>query len=154
MNKILTLITELESNIANATIINPNISNASVGWHIEHTLLVINKVVSTLENSNPAAYKSKFSFWKTIIFITKKIPRGKVKAPKHVLPTIDVTTDSLMQHLQLAQASINKISILQPNNYFDHPIFGKLNVKETIPFIVIHTQHHLHIINDIVKGSK
>lgn len=154
MNKILTLLTELESNIANATIINPYISNASVGWHIDHILLVINKIVVTLENSNPADYKSKFSFWKTIIFITKKIPRGKVKAPKHVLPTNDFTTNLLLQHLQQAHTSINKLNLLHPNNYFDHPIFGKLNVKETIPFLAIHTQHHLHIINDITKSSK
>lgn len=154
MKKLLLLLTQLENNIANASITNTNISQASIGWHIEHTLLVINKVVEALEKSNPADYKSKFSFFKIIIFITKKIPRGKVKAPKHVQPTNNYTTESLTKHIQLAQAAINKITLLQPNNYFDHPIFGKLNLKKTIPFLNIHTQHHLNIINDIIIGSK
>lgn len=116
--------------------------------------MVINKVVETLEKSNPADYKSKFSFLKMVIFITRKIPRGKVKAPKHVQPSNNFTTEKLTQHVQLAHAAINKISLLQPNNYFDHPIFGKLNVKQVIPFLTIHTQHHLNIINDMLKGGK
>ena len=154
MKKILSQLAELEYNIANASITNTTISQSAVGWHVEHALLVINKIVETLEKSNPADYKSKFSFLKMVIFITKKIPRGKIKAPKQVQPTNHFTTESLAQHMQLAKAAIQRISFLQPNNYFEHPIFGKLNVKQTIPFLSIHTQHHLHIINDIVKTSQ
>ena len=154
MKKILSQLAELEHNIANASITNTTISQVPVGWHIEHSLLVINKVVETLEKSNPADYKSKFSFLKIVIFITKKIPRGKVKAPKHVQPSNNYTTESLTQHIQLAQAAINKISLLQPNNHFDHPIFGKLNVKQVIPFLTIHTHHHLKIITDIIKARQ
>ena len=50
MKKILSLLVELEHNIANASITNTTISQVPVGWHIEHSLLVINKVVETLEN--------------------------------------------------------------------------------------------------------
>ena len=154
MEKLQQLLAKLESNITNASITNTTISQASVGWHIEHILLVIDKVIENLEKSNPADYKSKFSFWKFVIFITKKIPRGKVKAPKHVQPINYLTPEAMIQHVQLTHESINKLSLLQPNNYFDHPIFGKLNVKETTPFLNIHTQHHLNIINDIIKCSK
>ena len=72
MKKILSLLVELEHNIANASITNTTISQVQVGWHIEHSLLVINKVVETLEKSNPADYKSKFSFLKIVFLSLKK----------------------------------------------------------------------------------
>ncbi len=154
MKKLLDLITKPEANILNQKLINSSVSTSSVGWHIEHTLLVINQIVTTVQASDASKYQPKFSFLKLIIFITQKIPRGKAKAPKLVHPKDDITSELLEHNLKTATIAIQKLSQLQPNQYFEHPIFGKLNVKQTIKFLAIHTSHHLHIINDIVKSGK
>ena len=39
---------------------------------------------------------------------------------------------------------------LDKNTHFPHPFFGILNKKETENFLVLHTKHHLMIINDIL----
>jgi hypothetical protein len=154
MKRLSDLLTQLNKHIAHADCSNTSISTATVGWHIEHTLLVINQIIATLQTSEPSKYESKFSFWKLVIFTTKKIPRGKAKAPKQVQPANSFTITSLQNHLLQAQAAIQQLSSLQANHYFKHPIFGNLNVKSTIKFLGIHTSHHLNIINDIVKNSK
>ena len=40
---------------------NQDISQGSVGWHIEHSLLVIIKICESINNSDPSKYEWKFS---------------------------------------------------------------------------------------------
>ncbi|MEY4335064.1 MAG: hypothetical protein RLZZ196_3814, partial [Bacteroidota bacterium] len=41
----------------------------------------------------------------------------------------------------------------QKNQFFVHPIFGKLNKKDTFTMLDIHTKHHLLIIQDIISQT-
>ena len=43
-----------------------DISKANVGWHIDHSLKVINTVFEVLKNSNPKEYKKKFNLLRLI----------------------------------------------------------------------------------------
>jgi hypothetical protein len=154
MQKLNQLIQELENAIQNQEILNPSISKSSVGWHIEHCLLVLNSVVSAVEKSNPKDYKWKFNFVRMLVMTTKKIPRGKARAPKTVQPTIDFDTDTLKNHLEKSKINIQKLQTTDSNHYFEHPYFGHLKLKPTIEFLEIHTHHHINIIKDIVKSPK
>ncbi len=40
MDKLLKLLNELENNIPNSEKLNLSVSKSSVGWHIEHTLIM------------------------------------------------------------------------------------------------------------------
>jgi hypothetical protein len=153
MQKIKNLIQELESIIPNQEILNPSISKSSVGWHIEHTLLTLNLVVNAIEKSDPKTYKWKFSFIRMLIMTTKKIPRGKARAPKIVQPTTDFDAETLKNHLEKAKINIQKLQTIGPNHYFEHPYFGHLKLKPTIRFLEIHTHHHVNIIKDIIKSN-
>ena len=148
MKKLNALITTLASYIPQYQKVAPSISQSNIGWQIEHCLLTINLVTKALQQSNPIEFKRKFSLSKLIVFTTKKIPRGKAKAPKIVLPKL-VSEQGLHASIITANESVVTLSKLTPHQFFAHPYFGHLQFNNAITFLEIHTQHHLKIIKDI-----
>jgi hypothetical protein len=151
MKNIDALVPELASYIADHNQSNHAISEVSVGWHIEHCLLVIKQITATVAQSEPKLYKPKFNLTRAIVFLTKTFSRGKAKAPKVVIPSIQITAESLEESLKNTYQAVAYLKDCQENQYFMHPYFGQLNKKQTIKFLAIHTQHHLKIIRDILK---
>lgn len=133
--------------------VDESVSSASVGWHIEHSLLVIKQITSTVAQSDPNLYQKKFNFNRIWVFLFNYIPRGKAKAPKVVIPADLLTKQTLEESINHTFQAVNYLKDCLDNQYFMHPYFGALNKKQTIHFLVIHTNHHLKIINDIVKGK-
>lgn len=130
---------------------NPIVSNSSVGWHIEHSLLTICKIIDALENSNPNNYIWKFNPKRLLIKTLNFIPRGKAKAPKVVIPSQNSSPQALQINLEETLKKLSNFEKLHKHNYFEHPVFGKLNKKDAQWFLKLHTKHHLKIINDIIK---
>lgn len=152
MSKLQSQINELESYIDKHECTNASVSKSTVAWQIEHTLLTINQVIQTVKKSNPDNYKWTFNWKRMLIMnILKKIPRGKAKAPKQVVPEAIITKESLQNHINKARENMLLIENFQPYNYFEHPFFGKLHVHNTLKFLALHTQHHIDIIRDIIK---
>lgn len=150
MNKLQEYLKELESRISKQGIYNTDISQSNVGWHIEHILLTINLIIENLEKSNPENYKWSFKLPRILVFSMNKIPRGRAKSPQVVAPKkYDEIT--LLEHLKLAELKIQDLSNISSDKYFNHPFFGNLKLEKTIKFLEIHTNHHLEIINDILK---
>ncbi|HVG16501.1 MAG TPA: DinB family protein [Chitinophagaceae bacterium] len=153
MRKLEQLISALESNISHQELIVPDISAGSVGWHIEHSLLVLNLVIGTLSKSDPSNYKKKFDIRRAAVLLIGKIPRGKIRAPKAVQPTTEFNRDSLQQHVHRTRDSLKTLERLSPGHYFTHPFLGDFKLAPAIKFLTIHTKHHYQIIQDIV-GNK
>lgn len=130
---------------------NLGVSKASVGWHLDHSLKVINIVCRALKDSNPAAYKWKFNAIRLFAFTLGSFPRGKAKSPKRVLPPEIIRKDNVERQLEIAIENLNSYQDLNENQYFTHPIFKQLNKKKTIQFLELHTNHHLKIVKDILK---
>jgi hypothetical protein len=151
MNPLLPLLQQLESHISNFEKTNPKVSNSTVGWQIDHCLLVINGIIGQIEISDPLKYQPKWTFPKFMVFTTGKIPRGKAKAPKVVIPTQVATQEELIAKLAAAKNNVLKLDSFSENQFFNHPFFKDLNVKQTKKFLTIHTKHHLKIIEDILK---
>ena len=151
MNPLLPLLHQLESHISNFEKTNPNVSNSTVGWQIDHCLLVINGIIGQIEISDPLKYEPKWNFPKFMVFTTGKIPRGKAKAPKVVIPTQVAPQEELLVKLAAAKNNVLKLDSFSENQFFNHPFFKDLNVKQTKKFLTIHTKHHLKIIEDILK---
>jgi hypothetical protein len=146
------LLNELAANIPLANKINPSISASSVGWHIDHSLLVINQIIGAVKASDPNEYKWNFSIKRFVVFATGKIPRGKAKAPKSVIPENAFDENDVRVKMEKANHQLEKLNGLQANHFFIHPIFGHLNVKATKKMIALHTDHHLAIIKDIIAS--
>lgn len=153
MRKLQTHLNELESHIPDFEKTNPVVSQATIGWQIHHSLLVINAVVDELKNSNPENYNWKFSKMRLFIQIVNTIPRGKVSVPKSVKPLDVATIEELKTKLELAKKNIADLSTLTAKSYFTHPFFGDLNLKSAIWFLKLHTKHHLKIIEDIRNSA-
>jgi Protein of unknown function (DUF1569) len=144
------LLHELESKIPLLHQRNPAVSDASVAWHIEHMILAATKMANAVIHSNPADYRWQFNWRRLMVFTTGRIPRGKAKAPKAVIPQSDADAATLATHLTSLRNKLHHLGMLQPHHFFVHPYFGPLHVRHTQKAIYIHTQHHLKIINDII----
>lgn len=151
MNQLHNLLLQLENHIPNFEKTNATVSNSTIGWQIDHCLLVINGVISQLEISNPAEYRPKWSFNKFYVFTTGTIPRGKIRAPKVVTPVEVSTLEGLKSKIEIAKNNVSKLNNLPKNSFFKHPFLSDLNVKQAEKFLAIHTKHHLKIIQDILK---
>jgi hypothetical protein len=144
-----TLLT-LESYISKATISNEKVSNATVGWHIDHSLMVINKVLSQLEKSDEKDYKSNFNLKRFVIFLKGKMPIGVAKAPEAVKPTQVFNEAETLLFIEKAKNKVEMSMQLSKNKNFKHPFFGLLNTPQTLKFLNIHTKHHIQIIENIL----
>ena len=151
MNPLHKILLQLENHIPNFEKTNSKISNSTIGWQIDHCLLVINGVMSQIEISNPTEFQSKFNFNRFMVFTTGKIPRGKIRAPKVVTPFDVATAEELKSKIEIAKNNISKLNNLPKNSFFKHPFLSNLNLKQTEKFLAIHTKHHLKIIEDILK---
>lgn len=150
-NNLQNSLNELVSFIPNANHLNPDVSNANVGWHIDHSLLVINKILSQLEKSDENDYRWQFNLKRTVVFFQNKFPVGKAKAPEAVKPTEMFDKNKTLIFAEKAKNKILSAHLLHKNKNFKHPFFGLLNTKHTLKFLTIHTNHHIQIINNILK---
>jgi len=130
---------------------NEKVSQADVAWHLDHLLKTINQLTNELENSNPAKFTSSFSMQKAFVFTMGRIPRGVAKTPENLRPPDVILTDNLYAQLANAREKVAKISNLNENAFFGHPVFKNINRDQTIRFLEIHTKHHLKIIKDILR---
>ena len=151
MKQLQRLVVQLENAVPKTNKYNMDVSTKQVGWHIEHSVLVINKVIESVLHSNPAEFESKFQLKRTLIFALQIIPRGKAKAPNAVVPTSEISSLSIQENLIITRKNLEKFAELTGNYFFEHPMFQKLNVKQTEKFLCIHTKHHLKIIQDIIQ---
>lgn len=149
--KLAYLLQRIEDYIENHEVLKSDVSKASVGWHIDHSLKVVNNVVGALQKSDPETYKNNFSLMGKIFFTLGFFPRGKAKAPKHVKPPEVILKEDLISQIEVAKNNIKVISELDKNAYFKHPLFGNVNRKRVTRFLELHTNHHVKIINEITS---
>lgn len=150
MYTINSILTDLASKFDDYKRMNTVVSKSSVGWHIEHSLKTIDQIVTACKKSDSTTYRWKFKLNRFLIMdVLHKIPRRKAKAPKVVQPEGDISKESLQLHLEKVQQNLENWVDLNKNCYFTHPFFGSLNKKATEKFLVLHTKHHLQIIEDI-----
>ena len=151
MNHLDHLLNQLEAKISDSEALNKNVSQANVAWHIEHCLLVLDNTTKYVAKSDPKDYKWSFNFLRIYVMTMKSFPRGKAKAPKSVRPETQASTSDLLSHIAATRIKLKELDTLSNDQFMIHPFFGNLKLKKTIKFLGIHTNHHLKIIEDIIK---
>ena len=130
--------------------IKTSISEVGVDWHIDHSLKVILSVYNSLKKSKPENYMWTFNLLRRYIFSHGSIPRRKRKTSKIVVAIDKIHQNNLNAQLLKAKKVLKEIETLPPESHYEHPYFGLLNLKDSLRFMEIHTQHHLKIIRDII----
>lgn len=152
MKTLATLVTELENAMPFMGQKKASVSQVSVGWHIEHSLLALIKMASATEHSNPADFKSSFNWKRSLVLMMGKIPRGKAKVPSSVKPGDEISEATIKPLLEKAKEKVALFKTLSSDKYFTHPVFGDVKLNKARKIIAIHTQHHINIINDILES--
>ncbi len=132
---------------------NPTISSAPVGWHIDHTLKVINYIYDELESSDTANYSPSPNPVLEYVLKKKKIERGRVHSSKEVMPPENITAEELITQLEEAKIKVIKIRMLEENQFITHHMLGQMKRAQAVKFLKIHTRHHLEIIEDILREN-
>ncbi|MEQ1678241.1 MAG: hypothetical protein ABL876_16175 [Chitinophagaceae bacterium] len=151
MKSLAALLNELENKLPFVEQKNEAVSQVAVGWHIEHSLLALVKMISAVEHSNPADYKWKFNLKRSFVLALGKIPRGGAKVPDSVRPAADTSVANITGLLEKAKQKVGLFEKLGQDQFFTHPVFGDVRVKQARRVIAIHTHHHIKIINDIIN---
>ena len=130
---------------------NPAVSSVHVGWHLVHALKVITRVCQILEKSDPRDYKSGMNLFRSRVFLSGSLHRGRGHAPRSTQPDGEVTQREILEGLGEAKTAIIHLEELPAGANFYHGALGQLDLEQTKRFLEIHTQHHLEIIKDILE---
>jgi hypothetical protein len=152
MKSLAVLINELENKLPFVEQKKETVSKVSVGWHLEHSLLALIKMISAVEHSNPADYKREFNLKRFIVLTAGRIPRGRAKVPDSVKPGNEINKAGIKGLLEKAKQKADLFEQSNKDQFFKHPVFGDLKLKQARKVIAIHTIHHIKIINDIISG--
>jgi len=151
MKKLVQYIEELRTFLPSANTLNEKVSSSSVGWHIDHSLLVLSQIIAAMEASDSVNYQYQFNLKRFLAFSLNRFPRGVAKAPKQVKPTETFNEFATIAAFENIIHRLTVLESLAPNQFFTHPFFGKLNKKAAIQMLTIHTAHHILIIKDIIQ---
>lgn len=132
-------------------ITNTEVSAWSVGQHIEHCCQAANGIAEELKSSTRGAKTPSIHLLRTLVFMVGKIPRGKGKAPKSVIPSEVIPRAELAEKIEQTEVQLLNLMALPKDHWWEHPVFGVLNTQQARKFILIHNRHHLKIIEDILK---
>jgi hypothetical protein len=125
------------------------------GWspaeHINHMLKVLGAIAGqVLRPKEPPTRK--LSLIGKLILLTGYIPRGRGKspallrgdkAPLEESRKLIADAQVLLEELRAAPGSPDVLLVR-------HPLFGGMNRKQALRFAVVHTKHHLKIVNELL----
>ena len=151
MDKIEIQLQKIESLSYKIDVVNESVSKASVGWHLEHLLLILNSSLKGLTLTNPKDYNPKFSLKKFVFVNFGMIPRGKISSPKQFVPVNVPTQESILKLMNLAKTRLEAVKSLPEKSFITHPFLGDFDKKTTLRFLWLHSNHHLKIVDDILK---
>lgn len=145
------IIQELEACIQQGDQVNTTISEKGTFWHIDHAMRVIAGGINLLYSSEPGKRWPRIHWARHYVFFMGKIPRGTEKAPRAVVSHEPVYEKTLQKRQKNVRFALKLLEKTKSNQFFVHHALGHLNKRGVIRFLEIHTQHHLHIVKDILN---
>lgn len=130
-----------------------SVSAWSASEHIDHSLKVAASILKVIRDPKEEVAKP-FSMIGRIVLAVGYIPRGKGRSPKSL-----VGTPAKAEELRAASADVNALLASMPPDRWRHqrrivmhPYFGGLDPARAIRFAVVHTRHHMKIVDDVLRA--
>jgi hypothetical protein len=144
-------LSEIEALIEQEDQLATEVSKAGTYWHLYHMMRVVMGIPQRLHESTPADYVYRFNFSHFYITLRGRIPRGVGKSPKVTTTENPISKAQLHELLEQAKTAVSTLDALPRKAHFKHPYFGVLNKRQSINFMVLHTEHHLKIVREILE---
>jgi len=151
--RITVTVDELRSLVEQAETRSPEISEWSVGMHLEHCCLAMIVIGRALIGSTPPPPPSEFSLARFLVLTAGCIPRGRARAPEAVTPAPDTDRERLLVLLDEASKQIGRVQTLGPKVWFKHFMLGVLDRDQSLKFLRVHNAHHLKIMREILHEA-
>lgn len=132
----------------------PRISAWSVSEHLDHILKVAISIVRRVNQPDAEEGKSGINILGRAVLLSGWIPRGRGKSPERLVGTRVAATeiDAAMARLeQLMDEVVLGTCDASRKRVVPHPIFGGLTPSQALRFTVVHTNHHLKIVEEILE---
>lgn len=133
----------------------PQISGWSVAEHVDHLVKVSSAVVGRVREENAPPEPRGISFIGRVILACGWIPRGVGKSPArvHGARATPVELEASLQKLEKSVAAVAPSMIDRRTPIVPHPRFGGLTPAQALRFAVVHNEHHLKIVEEILRSS-
>jgi len=133
------------------------VSAWSAGQHLDHLLKVARAIMDHVVKPDGAVLPKGVNFVGRMVLTTGWIPRGRGKAPEKLRGAV-ATHEELVAALDRLVTMIGQIPLetltLQKRATVPHPRFEALTPFQGLHFVVIHTGHHLRIVQEVLAAGK
>ena len=129
------------------------VSDWSVGQQIEHVVRATSALtVLILRNRKPDGTGEQLPI-KQMLLEHGSIPRGIAQAPEVSLPGTDTSRKELEALILKCRNRTSRLSAVDVESVAPHPYLGEMNRDEILRFMVIHLDHHIGIMRDILRAN-
>jgi hypothetical protein len=133
---------------------NERVSAWCLAEQIDHVTKVTASVVEVLADANAPPLSRGLNFVGRLLLLSGWIPRGVGKSPRRLTGTPVPTPDldaalarlvAAFDALPFERLRASRVPIVR------HPKFGGLTPPQALRFLVVHTKHHLKIVDEILR---
>jgi hypothetical protein len=124
--------------------------------HLEHLTVTGRSTIMLIEQALQNKQKKEVNRDGRELFQLGVIPRGKTKSPVFAKPK-DTNIKKIQNSITRFQNQMTMLSdqlktISKHDGTSEHPLLGYLTPKQWLQFVLIHQNHHLEIISDIINS--
>ena len=149
---ILERLNALSSYFAHTDCRNDAVSDWSVGQQAEHVIRATSAFTVMILRNRPTDGSQPEVALKHRLLERGSIPRGIAKAPEPTLPGEHPSPIDLDSLLLKCRNRVERLSGVDPQSVAIHPYLGEMKRDEILQFLIIHLDHHLSIIKDIMDA--
>lgn len=134
-------------------VINPGVSNWSIGQQAEHVVRATSAFTVLILRNRVSDGNAEVKPIKDALLSRGFIPRGAAEAPEGTHPAADTDPAQLYQLLLKTRNRVERLIEVDPDAVAVHPYLGEMKRDEIIRFMVIHLDHHLSIMREILESG-
>ena len=130
-----------------------HISAWSPAEHLDHTYKVSMSIVRRITEESAKPSRRGINLVGRVILLLGWIPRGRGKTPERLSGAIctGAHIEAALGRLEQALGTLPMDAVAASRSpIVPHPMFGGLTPSQALRFIVVHTNHHLRIVDEIL----